>query len=111
LQLRTEKGLYDDYSYDDLRANLGAGKDQAEYLKEISPLYKADDIRIPVLLCGGRDDRIVSIYQSYRLARKLRKAGNKPETFYKVGEMHGFRNEKNKVAYYKRVLSFLEKYL
>jgi len=39
----------------------------------------------------------------------MRRAKVKVETFLKNGEGHGFEYQKNQVAYYNKVLSFLEK--
>jgi dipeptidyl aminopeptidase/acylaminoacyl peptidase len=83
--------------------------DFVDFLYKASPINAADKIKIPVFVAGGRDDRLVPIIQSYRLVRKMKRAGNKPVTYFKIDETHGFNYEKNRVRYYQNVLEFLDK--
>ncbi len=72
-----------------------------------SPIHVADRITIPVLIAGGRNDPRVPITQSYHLAHAMRKAGSRPETYFKIDEAHGFWYERNRSWYDERVLEFL----
>ncbi len=106
--VRSKKFKYSDYAYDFFKANLG-GDDNKNYLKEISPIHKAKNIKVPVFLGGGSDDRNVSISQSFKLSQILSRNGVEVETFFKSGEGHGFAFKKNLVIFYERVLDFLNR--
>jgi pimeloyl-ACP methyl ester carboxylesterase len=96
---------------DELQQLVSSKANVLEFFHKASPIHVAHQIRIPVFIAGGRNDRRVPIEQSYRLARAMRKAGNRPETYFKLDETHGFHYETNRVKYYERVLAFLEKHI
>jgi dipeptidyl aminopeptidase/acylaminoacyl peptidase len=106
---------FKDYSnnrfYDEMQQLVSSKNNIAEFFFKASPIHAAEKIKIPVLIAGGRDDRQVPILQSYRLAQKMRKCGNRPETYFKIDETHGFHYEVNRVRYYEKVLDFLERSL
>jgi dipeptidyl aminopeptidase/acylaminoacyl peptidase len=91
-----------------LRTVLGTDKDD---LRSRSPVYNADKIRIPVLLLHGEDDERAPFEHAKRLRAALEKAGNKPEWFVEDAEAHGFRNEGNRAAAYRRILAFFDRNL
>jgi dipeptidyl aminopeptidase/acylaminoacyl peptidase len=93
--------------FDEMQELIASKPDSKNFLREASPINSAARIKIPVLIAGGRDDDRVPLAQSRKLDRAMRKAGNKPITFYKFGETHGFHFESNRVKYYEKVLSFL----
>ncbi len=96
------------YVYDLLKSNLG-GENSKNYLEDISLFKKAENIKVPVFLGGGSDDRNVSISQSYKLAQILSRNGVKIERYIKGGEGHGFSFNKNIVIFNKRILNFLNR--
>ena len=106
--VRSKKFKYSDYAYDFFKANLGEG-DNKNYLEDISPIRKAKNIKVPVFLGGGSDDRNVLISQSIKLSDVLSRNGVDVETFFKSGEGHGFAFKKNLVIFYERVLDFLNR--
>jgi len=103
--VRSKKFKYNDYAYDFFKTNLGGGN--KDYLDSISPIHKARNIKVPVLLTGGSEDNNVMISQSTELADKLRAAGTHVETYFKAYERHGFQRQKSINEYYRRVLDFL----
>jgi dipeptidyl aminopeptidase/acylaminoacyl peptidase len=94
---------------DDMRQYLSSKGDVRKILDDASPIHKAHLIKVPVLIAGGWVDEQVPITQSFHLERKMRWSGNKPETFFKFDETHGFHFEENRIKYYEKVLSFLAK--
>lgn len=99
------------WAYSFLKDRLGEpGKDR-EYFESISPLSKVQDIRSPVFIAHGKEDRVVSVAQSKKLVSALKKQKVPYETFYRDLEGHGFYNYKNQVEFYHEVEKFLAKYL
>lgn len=82
------------------------GRDH-DRLEEISPLAHVDQIRVPVFIAHGRDDNIVDVVQSKKLAAALKKNRIPHETFFRSLEGHGFYSYKDRVDYYHRVEAFL----
>ncbi|HYI41292.1 MAG TPA: S9 family peptidase [Allosphingosinicella sp.] len=79
-------------------------------LERVSPLARARDIRIPLLLAHGKDDSRVPPSQSTRLHDALQKAGRPHEYVLYPEEGHGFAKPENAVDFLKRVEAFLEKH-
>jgi dipeptidyl aminopeptidase/acylaminoacyl peptidase len=109
MQWKHFKDLANSRYYDEMQNLLSSKGDEKKFLDTASPIHKAQQIRIPVLIAAGWDDNRVPIAQSYQLERKMKQAGNKPETFFKLDETHGFHYEENRIKYYQKVLSFLAK--
>jgi acetyl esterase/lipase len=102
-----KKSPGEEYTRNKVRA---AGYDDAA-LDDISPLKHAADIRIPVLIAHGDDDRIVDVKESKKLAAAMKKAGGTYETFFRKFEGHGFYDDKTRIEFYDRVDAFLARYL
>ena len=81
-------------------------KNQAAY-EALSPLNRIDRLNIPVLIAHGREDHIVSVKQSRRLARELKKRRIPHETFYRPLAGHGFYAAKDRLAFYQTLERFL----
>ncbi len=91
---------------------IGSDNLDAPIVRQISPLYLADRIKIPVFLYAGRDDVRVPLDQIDRMAKALTAAGNPPKAFVvKSKEGHGFSKVENRVDLYNQILDFLDKYL
>jgi dipeptidyl aminopeptidase/acylaminoacyl peptidase len=79
--------------------------------RERSPISRAADIRAPVLLLHGRDDRSVRPEQSAELERVLRAAGRFVERHVYDGEGHGWRRAETVADELQRVDAFLARWL
>ena len=81
-------------------------------VKEMSPLFSAERIKVPVFMYVGEEDRRTPPAQARRMADALQKAGN-PTRHYFVGkgEGHGFGVEATNVALYEQILKFLDEAL
>ncbi|HLL30188.1 MAG TPA: S9 family peptidase, partial [Allosphingosinicella sp.] len=78
-------------------------------LEQVSPLARARDIRIPLLIAHGKDDLRVPAAQSTRLHEALQNAGRPHEYVLYPDEGHGLAKPENAVDFLKRVETFLAK--
>lgn len=76
-------------------------------LETVSPLARARDIRIPLLIAHGKDDKRVPPSQSTKLHEALQRAGRPHEYVLYPEEGHGFTKPENTVDFLKRVERFL----
>jgi dipeptidyl aminopeptidase/acylaminoacyl peptidase len=90
---------------------VGGGSDDAQRLRESSPVRRASEIRVPVLLGHGVDDERVHVRQSQRMAKALRDAGKPVEYLEFPDEIHGFLLEANRIRWYEALIAFFEKNL
>ena len=94
-----------------LYAELGDPEKDEKLLQEISPLFHADKIKKPLLVLQGANDPRVLKVESDDMVAAVKK--NKVPVEYIVfpDEGHGFTKTKNEIAGYRKILSFLDKYL
>jgi dipeptidyl aminopeptidase/acylaminoacyl peptidase len=90
---------------------IGGERGDKERLRLHSPLRRADEVRIPVLLGHGADDPTVHVKQSQRMAKALRAAGRNVEYVEFPDEVHGFLLEANRIRWYEALIAFFEKNL
>ena len=87
---------------------VGAKDPSDPVLDQISPAKHADKVSVPVLLIHGRDDVVVPIEQSERMAAAL-KAANKPVQFVILpSEDHWLSREETRVQMLQSTVTFLE---
>lgn len=91
-----------------LRKFIGGEIGDGARLRENSPLKRAAEIRVPVLLGHGEDDQRVHVSQSRAMARALKAAGADFSYLEFPTEVHGFALQANRIAWYGRVVDFLE---
>jgi dipeptidyl aminopeptidase/acylaminoacyl peptidase len=85
--------------------------DDEKFLKERSPLFRADKIKIPMLIVQGANDPRVKKAESEQIVAAVRKAG-KPVTYLLFkDEGHGFVRPENRMKYSAAAEAFLVKYL
>ena len=90
---------------------IGDPQKEAQRLAAVSPLQRAGEIKVPVLLVhGGRDQR-VPIDHARRFAAAAKRAGVAIEQVEYDGEGHGFNDPANHADYYRRLERFLDKAL
>jgi len=86
------------------------GEDEA-FLKSQSPLFKADEIKVPLLIGQGKNDPRVNKAESDQIVAAMRK-NNKPVEYYVFpDEGHGFARPENRMAFNAVSEEFLAKYL
>jgi dipeptidyl aminopeptidase/acylaminoacyl peptidase len=89
---------------------IGPKFDQ-EFLKSRSPLFKVDQIKIPIFVAHGAHDVRVTLAESEQLVKVLKTKGIPHEYLVFNDEGHGFKRPENKLIFYKEVEKFLAKYL
>jgi dipeptidyl aminopeptidase/acylaminoacyl peptidase len=86
------------------------GEDEA-FLKTQSPLFKADQIKVPLLIGQGANDPRVNKAESDQIVAAMRK-NNKPVVYFVFpDEGHGFARPENRMAFNAASEEFLAKYL
>jgi dipeptidyl aminopeptidase/acylaminoacyl peptidase len=85
--------------------------DNEEFLKQQSPLFKADQIKVPLLIGQGANDPRVNKAESDQIVSAMRKNNKSVEYFVFPDEGHGFARPENKMAFNAAAEEFLAKYL
>lgn len=91
-----------------LREALGTG---AEFLARISPASRVTEIKVPVFLITGNEDKRTPPEQSRRLRAALTEAGNPPQWMERDFEGHGFFKLENNRALYTEMLAFFDTHI
>lgn len=76
-------------------------------LVDRSPVNLASQIKVPVFLAAGGQDKIAPIEHSERMEKALRAAGVPVETLYFRTEGHGFFVPAHEQEFYSKLLGFL----
>jgi dipeptidyl aminopeptidase/acylaminoacyl peptidase len=85
-------------------------KDKA-LLEEVSPVFHAGRIRIPLLVAQGANDPRVKKAESDQIVEAVRKTGKDVVYLVKENEGHGFHNEENRFDFYRAMEEFFRKHL
>lgn len=94
-----------------IAALIGDPDDDAEFLRERSPLTYAEAIRAPLLVIqGAKDPRVVKA-ESDQLVDRLRELGREVEYVVFDDEGHGFTRYANEVRAWRLAAEFLERHL
>ena len=82
-----------------------------ELLEAVSPVFHAENIKIPLLVAQGANDPRVNKAESDQIVEAVRKAGKEVVYIVKDNEGHGFQNEENRFDFYRALEEFLSKHL
>lgn len=77
------------------------------WLAEVSPVFHADKIKVPLFIAQGANDPRVNKNESDQMVEALKKRGITVEYMVKDNEGHGFRNEENRFDFYRAMEKFL----
>jgi len=94
-----------------LFAEMGDPATDEEYLRSISPLFHASNIRKPLIVLQGANDARVLKAESDEIVEAVRKNGVPVEYIVFDDEGHGFVKKANQVRGYRAILDFLDKNL
>jgi dipeptidyl aminopeptidase/acylaminoacyl peptidase len=94
-----------------LYRRVGNPETDAEFLWSRSPLSRAHDIRIPLLIAQGANDPRVKQAESEQIVAALTEAGIDHEYMLFPDEGHGFAKPENRIRFYTAAERFLAKYL
>jgi len=94
-----------------LYRRVGNPETDEEFLWSRSPLSRAHDIRIPLLIAQGANDPRVKQAESEQIVAALTEAGIDHEYMLFPDEGHGFAKPENRIKFYTAAERFLAKYL
>ncbi len=96
--------------FDSRMGNIDDPND-AELIKEASPLFKADRIERPLLIGQGANDPRVKQAESEQIVEAIEKSGGKVTYVLYPDEGHGFRRPENSIDFNARAEAFLAEHL
>jgi dipeptidyl aminopeptidase/acylaminoacyl peptidase len=94
-----------------LYKRVGNPETEADFLWSRSPLSRAGDIRIPLLIAQGANDPRVKQAESEQIVAALKDAGIDYEYLLFPDEGHGFAKPENRLKFYAAAERFLARYL
>jgi dipeptidyl aminopeptidase/acylaminoacyl peptidase len=95
----------------DVRMGNVDDPNDAELIKNASPLFKADKIVRPLLIGQGANDPRVKQAESEQIVAAIEKSGGKVTYVLYPDEGHGFARPENRIDFNARSEAFLAKYL
>jgi dipeptidyl aminopeptidase/acylaminoacyl peptidase len=90
---------------------VGDPKKDSLLLRDASPLFHVDKIKVPLFIAQGANDPRVNKAESDQVVEALKKRGVKVDYMVKDNEGHGFRNEENQFEFYGAMEKFLATHL
>ncbi len=81
------------------------------FYEQISPIRRADEIRVPVLYSHGGQDPRIPFSETEIMVRALRENGVPVEYIFIPDEGHGYSKLANQLFYYRRQAEFIEEQL
>jgi len=94
-----------------LYKEIGDPVKQLDMLKEVSPLFHAEQIKRPLMVLQGANDPRVIKPESDDIVAAVKKSGVLVEYVVFPDEGHGFTKKKNQIEGYRAILQFLDKNL
>src|SRR6266571_3493873 len=94
-----------------LYRRVGNPETDQDFLWSRSPLSRAHDIRIPLLIAQGANDPRVKQAESEQIVAALQEAGIEHEYMLFPDEGHGFAKPENRMKFYTAAERFLARYL
>jgi dipeptidyl aminopeptidase/acylaminoacyl peptidase len=94
-----------------LYVEIGDPAKDRDFLKATSPLFAADQIRMPLMVIQGANDPRVIKPESDDVVAAVKKNGVPVEYVVFDDEGHGFSKKKNQEVAYERVVAFLDQHL
>ncbi|MHA6797968.1 alpha/beta fold hydrolase [Bounagaea algeriensis] len=89
----------------------GSPREDAEFLRSISPLHHAGKIRAPLFALHGANDPRVPLSEAEQIAASVRRNGVECELVVYGDEGHGLARRGNRLDAYPRALEFLARHL
>ncbi|TXH46503.1 MAG: S9 family peptidase [Burkholderiaceae bacterium] len=94
------------------RRMMGQDGDGWDKVRAISPVYKLDQLKAPLMMWAGRDDTRTPLEQFKLLEEKMGELGKRPVvSMIKDGEGHGYRKPENRLDLYEQMVLFLRQTL
>jgi dipeptidyl aminopeptidase/acylaminoacyl peptidase len=93
------------------RVKVGDIDTERDFLESRSPLFKAGEIRIPMLIAQGANDPRVKQAEAEQIVEALRSKGKEVDYLLFEDEGHGFSRPENRMAFYAEAEQFLQRHL
>jgi dipeptidyl aminopeptidase/acylaminoacyl peptidase len=90
---------------------VGHVEREQEFLRSRSPLFKADQIKAPLLIGQGANDPRVKQSESDQIVHAMRENGKPVEYIVFADEGHGFMRPENNLRFWAATEQFLARYL
>ena len=90
-----------------MKKRVGDPETEKEFLESRSPLFKVDQIKIPMLIAQGANDPRVNKAESDQIVAAMEEKGIPHEYLVYDDEGHGFLKEENRIHFYAAVEEFL----
>ncbi len=87
---------------------VGNPETDAEYFRKASPVFHTDKIRVPLLVAQGARDSRVNMNETDQLVKELKRRKVPVTYLVKENEGHVFRNEENRLDFYRHLEQFLK---
>lgn len=81
------------------------------FLERISPVHKADRIRVPLMVMAGDNDPRVPLAESEQVAERVRAGSGSVEFVHYSDEGHNFSRLENRIDSFTRIAEFLHRTL
>jgi len=94
-----------------LHKRVGNPDTEEEFLRSRSPLFKVNQIKIPILIAQGANDPQVKQAESEQIVEAMKKKGIEYEYMLFPDEGHGFAKPENRLKFYAAAEKFLAKHL
>ncbi len=94
-----------------IHKRVGNPDTEEEFLKSRSPLFRVDQIKIPILIAQGANDPRVKQTESEQIVDAMKKKGIEYEYMLFPDEGHGFAKPENRLKFYAAAEKFLAKHL
>ncbi len=82
-----------------------------KFLRKISPIYKIDRVKTPLLISHGVNDPRVPVSEAKMIIKSLKKRGVVVKALLWKDEGHGVQKKENRLKLYKEMADFFNKYL
>ena len=93
------------------RHRIGDWEKEPELMKQMSPLFSADNIEIPLLIGQGKNDPRVNVQESLQIVDAIKK-NKTPVTYIEYpDEGHGFARPENRMSFNAAAEKFLAEHL
>ena len=94
-----------------LYERIGNPETEEEFLRSRSPLFKVNEIKVPLLIAQGANDPRVKQAESEQIVEAMKRKGIEHEYMLFPDEWHGFLKPENRLKFYAEAEKFLSKHL
>lgn len=94
-----------------LNQTIGNPQKNASYFRQISPVFNIDKFINPLCIIQGEKDKLISVNETNKFVKDLRKKNVKVTYLLKDIEGHSFINSKNRIEMYNNLDKFFQQNL